>query len=256
VCLRQASVGAHCFECVKASAPSKREQRIVQRASGRQPRVTATLVLVAANVAVFFGTHELGELGGSSLRFEVTRDYSVWGPGVDVLGEWWRIVTGTFLHADIRHVAMNMIMLFLLGRRLEQVVGVSRFCGIYAVSLLGGSAGALLLSPNSPTVGASGAVYGLMGALFLTEKLSGGDPWNDGIGSLIAINVVISFLIPNISIGGHLGGLVAGVFAGIAVGDQRRRLTRTDHARQWLLLFVIGVIAVGVAFYGASTWSR
>lgn len=255
MCLRQASVGAHCFECVKANAPSRREQRIVRTATGRPPALTVTAVIIAVNVAIFLVTRDLNR-SGAGIRRTITAEWSLWGPGVDALGEWWRLVTGAFLHSNIAHVGMNMIMLFLLGRRLEQLVGVTRFGAIYAVSLLGGSAGALLHTPETPVVGASGAVYGVMGALYLAEKLSGGDPWNNGVGSLIVINVVISFLIPNISIGGHLGGLVAGVLAGIAVGDQRPQPDRAGVLRQALLLLVIGVVATFLALYGASTWGR
>lgn len=217
------------------------------------PRVT--IAMIAANFAVYLGTHDLGALGTSSLRRSVVNDWATWGRGVDQLGEWWRIASGGFLHFDIRHIVMNMIVLFLLGRRLEQRVGAMRFAAVYAVSLLGGSAGALLLSPNSFTAGASGAVYGLMGAVYVVERMSGGDPWNDGIGSLIAINVVISFMIPNISIGGHLGGLVAGALAGVVVGDQRRRLTARLNGQLVAGLLGLSVLAVGLALYGASTWT-
>jgi membrane associated rhomboid family serine protease len=254
VCLKQASVGAHCFECVKSSAPSRRERVKVQSALGQLPPRVA-IAMIIANLVVFLGTHDLGRFGQTSIRRTIVNDWATWGPAVDVWNEWWRIVSGGFLHFDIRHILMNMVMLFLLGRGLEQRVGGPRFAAVYAVSLLGGSAGALLMSPNSFTAGASGAVYGLMGAVFLVEKLSGGDPWRDGVGSLILINVVISFMIPNISIGGHLGGLVAGALAGVVLGDQRRRLTPRLNARVAASLLGLGVLAVGLALYGASTWT-
>ena len=137
-------------------------------------------------------------------------------------------------------------------RLLEQLVGASRFSGLYLVSLLGGSAGALLLSADALTAGASGAVYGVMGGLYVVDRRSGGDPWNDGIGSLVILNVVFSFLVPNISIGGHLGGLVAGAAAGWLLGDQRRP---TSAARVAAGLFVLAVVAVAVGLWGASGWA-
>jgi membrane associated rhomboid family serine protease len=228
LCLRQASVGAHCFECVRAAAPSRRERHKVRTAlQGHRPWVVGTVAV--ANVVLFLLTSDLTRSGGGSLRREVVLDWSTSGRPIADLGEWWRLATGGFLHFDLRHLGMNMVMLF--------------------------SAGALILSPNAYTAGASGAVYGLMGALYVVETRRGGDPWNDGLGSLIAINVVLSFLIPNISIGGHLGGLVAGGAAGLVLGEGRVPATPAATLRTWLLLVGLGVVAVLAALYGASGWS-
>ncbi len=254
LCLRQASVGAHCFEFVRAAAPSRRERHKVRTAlQGHRPWVVGTVAV--ANVVLFLLTSDLTRSGGGSLRREVVLDWSTSGRPIADLGEWWRLATGGFLHFDLRHLGMNMVMLFFLGRRLENDTGPAWFAGVYAVSLLGGSAGALILSPNAYTAGASGAVYGLMGALYVVETRRGGDPWNDGLGSLIAINVVLSFLIPNISIGGHLGGLVAGGAAGLVLGEGRVPATPAATLRTWLLLVGLGVVAVLAALYGASGWS-
>ena len=244
-------MGAHCFECVKAAAPSRREQARVRNALGRS-RPTATLALIAANVVVFLLTTDLGR-PGTTIRNSVVFDGATWGPPVAENQELYRLVTGGFLHFDLRHVGMNMLLLFLLGRRLEQLLGSAWFAGLYAVSLLGGAAGALLVAPDAQTAGASGAVYGVMGGLYLVEKMSGGDPWNDGIGTLVILNVVISFLVPNISIGGHLGGLVAGAAAGYLLGDQRRPIQPTRAVSG---LIALAALMVGVALYGASTWQQ
>ena len=248
-CLRQASVGSHCFECVKQAAPSRREQARVRAALGqRQPMMT--FALLAINVVVFFVTRDF-DGGSGRLSSEVSLDAGTNGIPIAELGEWWRILSGGFLHADLRHVAFNVIMLFLLGRRFEQSVGPMLFGAVYFASLLAGSAGALLLEPASTTVGASGAIYGLMGALFVVERMSGGDPFNDGIGSLIIINVVISFLIPNISIGGHLGGLVGGALVGAAIGDRRAGSPVPRIAAGALGVAAISVV---VALYAAGQW--
>ncbi len=206
---------------------------------GGQP--LATIAFGAVSVVVFLLTHDLVQvlsLTRRSLSNSVLGDYGTAAAFIAEQGEWWRIVTGTFLHADLRHLAFNMLVLYLLGRRLEHLIGPALQAGVYVASLLGGSAGALLtlpaahavsasgaivLLPSAFVVGASGAVYGVMGAAFVVEYLRGGNPWRDGLGTLILINVVFSLLVPNISIGGHVGGLAAGVLAGFAIGDTSRR---------------------------------
>lgn len=239
---------------------------------GGQP--AATVVLGGISVLVFFLTHELARVlpfSRSSLRFSALDGFGTAGPYVAELGEWWRLITGTFLHADLRHLLFNMAVLYLLGRRLERLVGPALLAGAYVASLLGGSAGALLLRPDAFVVGASGAVYGLMGAAYVVEYLRGGNPWRDGLGTLIIINVIFSFLIPGISIGGHLGGLAAGVLAGFAMGDTSRRchpptlaerlsnepidtLMRRSPVVVWGLLVLIASAAFAGALAAAATW--
>ena len=133
-----------------------------------------------------------------------------------------------------------MYFLYFLGTLLEPAIGKLRFGAIYFVSLLGGSFGALLLSPNSVTVGASGAVFGTMGAAILALSARGIDPWQSGLGVTLLLNLAITFLIPGIAIGGHLGGLAAGFAVGYLMFDAGRapapvehdRLRRVDRARR------------------------
>ncbi|MDE0135819.1 MAG: rhomboid family intramembrane serine protease [Acidimicrobiaceae bacterium] len=247
----------------------------------------ATAVLGGVSVLVFLLTHDLARMlpfARWSLRDSAFQGYATYGPYVSEFHEawrlvtgaflqtdWWRLVTGAFLHADLRHLLLNMVVLYLLGRRLEQSVGPALLAGAYAVSLLGGSAGALLHRPDAAVVGASGAVYGLMGAAYVVEHLRGANPWRDGLGSLIIINVIISFLLPGISIGGHLGGLATGVLAGFAIGDTSRRRhppTLADRLSNepidtgmrrsplvvWVLLALIAAAAFASALAAASTW--
>ena len=117
-----------------------------------------------------------------------------------------------------------MLALYVLGEMLEPAVGRLRFGLIYFASLLAGSFGALLLEPTSPTVGASGAVFGLMGAAFVVMRSRGVNPMESGLGLWIGLNLLITFTIPNISIGGHLGGLVGGVLAALLLVDLRERI--------------------------------
>src|SRR5205085_10241842 len=128
-------------------------------------------------------------------------------------GQWWRIITGGFLHANIIHIGFNMYGLYLLGQMLEPALGSLRFAVIYGVSLLTGSLGALLVSPHSLVVGASGAVFGLLGAAAVETRERRIPLMQSGVGGLILINLVISFSVPGISWGGHIGGLIGGALA-------------------------------------------
>ncbi len=214
----------------------------------------ATTLFAAINVIVFVLTHnflDVATLTGDSLRQSALIDAALFGPYVDVDGEWWRLITGAFLHANLSHLFFNVLVMYLLGRRLESSVGPAVLAGTYVLAMLAGSAGALLHSPSAVTVGASGAVYGLMGCTFVVEQRSGRNPWRDGLGSLIIINVVVSFLIPNISIGGHIGGLAGGVLAALAVGDLRRR---PRWAITWALLVVSGAAMIALALWAATGW--
>jgi membrane associated rhomboid family serine protease len=193
------------------------------------PQVTYALIVI--NVAAFlaegnfsFGgqptdkVYEEGALLGSYTGF----------PHLGVAhGQWWRIVTSGFLHENLLHIGFNMYVLYILGLQLEPVLGRVKFGAIYGVSLLTGSLGALIVSPHSVTVGASGAVFGIMGA-FAVELRARQLPLMQGrmggVGGLILINLVISFTIPGISWGGHIGGLIGGALAALLIrlGDRMR----------------------------------
>lgn len=153
-------------------------------------------------------------------------------------GEYWRLLTSGFLHGSLIHIATNMISLYLLGLPLERILGRWRFLTVYLLSLLGSSVSVMLFSsPFGPTIGASGAVYGLMGALLVTFKRFGFDLRQLIV--VIALNVYVTFAVPGISWQGHLGGLVVGAIVGAAMvyPPQRSR-------QQWLWGTVIGVLVV------------
>ncbi len=209
-----------------------------------------TTLFAAANVIVFVFTHDMTGIGGASLQQDSLVQWATYGFPIAELSEWWRILTGAFLHADIRHLLLNMIMFFLLGRRLENQITSPLFAAVCCVSLVWGSAGALLVAPNTAVVGASGVVYGVMAAVFVVERRSGGDPWSEGLGTLIVVNVVLSFVMPGISVGGHLGGLAGGVVCGWAAGDQRRR----DVWRTRITISFAGFLGCLLAFFAANTW--
>ena len=125
-------------------------------------------------------------------------------------GEWWRLISAMFLHYGPIHLGLNMLSLYFVGSVLEQVIGRWRYLLLYFVAGLAGSAGALVVTPNSPTAGASGAIFGVLGGLLILERRGHIGTGGQGLG-LIVLNLVFTFAIPGISIGGHLGGLAAGI---------------------------------------------
>ena len=205
-CMTATPVGMRCPDCA-----SQRTRTRTVRDIAVDPIVT--YVLIAINVLVYIGTSSQGSALGGSTTNKYFIDYALDGPDV-AAGDWWRLVTSGFLHYGIIHIALNMYVLWWLGRELEPSLGHVRFAAIYFASMLCGSFGALLLSPNSLTAGASGAIFGLFGAAFMIGRARGIDVWANGVGPLILINLVISVTFSGISIGGHLGGLIGGGIAG------------------------------------------
>jgi membrane associated rhomboid family serine protease len=236
-CMTQGSVGFHCPECVKAaakSAPSYTARSLPMA----QPYVT--YVLMAINVAVFVIDLGLGATLTNG-RGELWERGVLLAPGI-ASGEWWRLVSSGFLHYGIIHLAMNMFVLWRIGPQIEKLLGHLQYLALYVASMVAGALGALLLSPEGLTAGASGAVFGLLGAAAAFQVSNKINLWTSGLGGLIAINLAIS-LIPGVSLGGHLGGIVAGGAVGWIMFELERR-------RQSPLLGVgiaVGIIAVFVA---------
>jgi len=172
-----------------------------------------TPILVGFNVAVWF----VSLLGGN--RFLV--DYGLWGQIV-ADGEWYRIITSGFLHDGPFHLGFNCFALWIMGRSLEQFLGRLRFAALYFVSLLGGSLGVLLLEPNALAVGASGAIFGLFGAMAIVQRAVGMSVWASGLGPILALNLFLTFAVSRISVGGHVGGLVAGAVVGLIYVSLKR----------------------------------
>ena len=164
-------------------------------------RAVLTGVLVAANLVLFVVSAATQRSAWSGLG-DIMENGALWGPAVDVGGEWWRLFTSGFLHANILHVGFNALLLGLLGATLERRLGVVRFAVLYLAALLAGSLGALLASPRALTIGASGAVFGLMGAHLMASRAGGRRARDSGVMGLLVLNLVTTFLIPNISIGG------------------------------------------------------
>jgi membrane associated rhomboid family serine protease len=212
----QAAVGSHCVDCARAARPDVRTRARYWNA--RQPTLV-TYALIAINVVVFVWVvaGDRRSLAGSG-RITVRQAELLLNERImELFGEWYRLVTSGFLHYGIFHLALNMLLLFQLGQLLEPAVGRVRFALLYFAALLAGSAGALLLQPDGFHGGASGAVFGLMAAAFVGLRQRGINPFSTGIGTTLVLNLLITFAIPGISIGGHLGGIVGGAIAGWAV---------------------------------------
>ena len=242
-CLVQASVGSHCVECAKSARPDVRTRAKYWNA--RQPTLV-TYALIAINVAVFVYV-AIAYPDTLTGRADLTDDNPQLNLGLASFflenGEWYRLITSGFLHFGIIHLAFNMLLLFQLGQLLEPAIGRVRFGLLYFGSLLAGSAGALLLQPDSLHGGASGAVFGLMGAAFIAMLNRGLNPFTTGLGTTLLLNLFITFTIPGISIGGHLGGVVGGAIAGWVVLSPRHRPMPT-----WATYAApIAVIAISVA---------
>ncbi len=225
-CMTSTPVGMRCPEC------SRQTTKVVRSPSGMLGGAhPVTIALIIACVAAFIAqvAGGMGMTNGSPAG-TVTVDFGLigWRPisinqaiGVGE-GEYYRILTGGFLHSGLIHLAINMLALFFLGALLERAMGGWRFAGIFFVSLLGGSLGALLLSPQDLTVGASGAVFGLMAAGFIEARDRGLNDIASQIGFYVVINLVFTFSVPNISVGGHLGGMVAGGVLTLLLAQLRR----------------------------------
>jgi len=196
-------------------------ERAVTGVGGR--RVNAvTLGLIGINVAVALVELASGS-GASFLNNQIFVKGSLFATGWFTPtsgvahGEWWRLFTSMFLHASFFHLGVNMYSLYFVGSIMEQVIGRWRFLLLYLASGLAGSAGALVWSPLTPTVGASGAIFGVLGGLFILERrrhiATGGQ-----VAGLIVLNLVITFAFSSsISVGGHIGGLIGGAILMLAL---------------------------------------
>lgn len=249
-CLHEAPVGAHCWECIKAARPPTRER--VRRWNATAGLIV-TKVLIGLNLAVYVLTAAQGGLigRGGGLQLEL----AVFGPFVHD-GEWYRLMTSGFVHFGLIHLGFNMALLYRFGELLEPALGRIRFTALYASALLAGSAGALVVAPMAFTGGASGAVFGLVGAGAIAQHRHGVGIWQSGIGGLLVLNLIFTFAIPNISIGGHIGGLLGGAALGAAMF---RRPPSSASLRSpaatvegVVLAAVIAVIAVVVALAAAA----
>jgi membrane associated rhomboid family serine protease len=239
-CMTPAAVGLRCPEHAgtrKKVAPP----RVVRRTSAGMTNALVTKTLIAANVLIYL--IEASQGGGiNSPGGSLVQKWALFGPAV-AQGDWWRLITAAFLHASVIHIALNMYVLWIIGPPVEHYLGRARFLALYFVSGLAGSAGALVLTPLAVTVGASGAIFGILGALLIIEWQTTGRLAGNAM-TWIVINLALSFVISNVSIGGHIGGLIGGILVTLAFANWGR-----GHAAYGRIgaVGIAGIVLVAVA---------
>jgi membrane associated rhomboid family serine protease len=250
-CMTTTAVGMRCPEC----AGQRTKVHTVRTMTAHGYRVTQALILI--NVLVFLaegsGAFTLTATGGSWL---IDHGFLV-APYVRSVsfrglpdGEYYRLLTSGFLHVDVLHIASNMYVLYWVGRLLEPAIGRVRFVAIYFTGMLAGSLGVLIVSPLSPTLGASGAIFGLMGAAFTEAQRRGIDAVRNQLVILIVLNLVITVSLPNISIGAHVGGLIGGGL--VTLGFQQADRLRSQ-ALGWAICGAIAVVCVAASILVANS---
>lgn len=247
-CATFAPVGIRCPDHSGKPQGVARVATAARRTRAAGDPLLLTKILVGLNVGVFLlmlaqgGT--ITQAGGEVyVKGALVLSAST---GTDLVGlahgEWWRLLTAAFLHHGIVHLGMNMLALWWFGGPIEAALGRARFLLLYLVSGLAGSAGALLASPNAITVGASGAIFGILGAALVLERL-GTSVFGGGALGIIVLNLAFTFLVPNISIGGHLGGLAGGALGAFALSRFGRG--HAVYGRPGVV-GVAGLVAVGL----------
>jgi membrane associated rhomboid family serine protease len=247
-CMTMAPVGIRCPEHSGKPQGMQRMRQEVQRASFEGAGAKATKLLIGVNVAVYIA--ELIQGGGVyGVGSTIYQKGVLWAPFVGA-GDYWRLITAAFLHYGPFHLLLNMLGLYWFGSLLEQRIGSGRFLLLYLVSGLAGSAGALVVSPNNPTVGASGAIFGILGAGLVLERQRDYVFGGSALGVIVA-NLVLTFFWPGISIGGHIGGLIGGAASMLALSRFGR-----GHAAYGRpgLAGIAGIMAVGIVSIAVAYW--
>ena len=260
-CMVFAPVGIRCPDHAGVAQGTQRVTRGVRRAAYEGGGALVTRVLIGINLAVY----ALNLAQGSTLwdmrgriffegaLFIRLRDAAtgLFIPGGLADGEWWRLITSAFLHGNVLHIATNMFALWVVGAVIEEAIGRGRFLALYLVSGLSGSAGALLFDPDKITVGASGAIFGILGAAAVLEYQRSHVLGGQAVG-LILVNLIITFAFPGIiSVGGHLGGLAGGALGALALSRFGR--THAIYGRPGVL-GAAGLVAVGIASVALAYW--
>ena len=237
-CMTPTPVGMRCPEC------GRQKTRVQTPRALAASDLVFTKAIIAINVLAFFA-QVIGAGGardtGASWAFQ---QGVLYGPAVDA-GDYWRLLTSGFLHDGPIHLLFNMVGVWFLGQLLEPRLGPLRHAALYFASLFTGSLGVMLLSPEQTTLGASGAVFGLLGAAFILLRRQGMDPMQTFIGPILILNILITFAYSStISVGGHLGGLAGGALAALVIGLGEDRRSRA--------LQIGGCVAIAVAAIAAS----
>lgn len=266
-CMIPGAVGFQCPECVDRGHKETRQLSLPYGGErSKNPRVT-TLVLIGINAAIFILIQLVGVSNRAltntlalmpANRCQIMADGTfftsqqvcetlgmTWGYGL--ASEPWQLITSGFTHVEAMHILFNMAVLYMLGPNLEAILGRARFLAVYLIALIGGSASVMLFTePWTQTLGASGAIYGILGAYLIAAIKHRGDPRT--ILMWLTINIAFSFIFANVSWQGHIGGLVAGTAATAII----MLLPKEWRRYQWLLLGLLAVALVAVAFVRAA----
>jgi membrane associated rhomboid family serine protease len=243
-CMTPTPVGMRCPECAR-----ERTRVRTLRSTTLPQGAVVTQALIAINVIVFIAEVASGTKVGGVQGGTVLVRGALYGPAITDQHQYYRLLTAGFLHYSLLHIAFNMFFLYIMGSMLEPAIGRRNFAAVYLASLLAGSFGALLFEPGARTVGASGACFGVLGALMAVAHARHLSIWRTGLGPTLLINIVFSLSVNGISIGGHLGGLIGGLIAGQAVVElgERRRLPSAALAACAAVGVVSVVAAIAVA---------
>jgi membrane associated rhomboid family serine protease len=243
-----AAVGIRCPEHSGKPQGIQRVTQTAQRVGRGSSGAYVTKALVGLNVGVF-----LAELAtGGSINGIGSTLYNhgfLYGPYV-ATGDWWRLLSAAFLHYGPIHLGMNMLALWWFGQPLELALGRLRFLLLYLAAGLAGSAGALILTPLSPTVGASGAIFGILGAALILER-QGSMVFGGQAMTMIVINLAFTFAVSGISVGGHVGGLVGGALCMLALSRFRRQTLMGVGA-----MALVGLLSVVVAYWKVRGYTQ
>jgi membrane associated rhomboid family serine protease len=233
-CMTSTPVGMRCPECARQGRTKVRTMRSLTA----QP--TLTWILIGINVVAGIGSLSGADVGGHG----TLTDAGDLSQGSMASGDWWTLITSGFLHRGAFHLLSNMLSLWILGTLLEPILGNVRFGLVYFVSLFCGSLGVLVMADGA-SAGASGAIFGLLGAAVVVARHRGLNLMESGLGLWLGLNLLLTFTIPNISIGGHIGGLIGGFLAALILleGD-RLRLPRYVPD---IACAALGVVAIGVS---------
>jgi membrane associated rhomboid family serine protease len=247
-CMTPAPVGQRCPEHSGRPQGARRVSAGVRRNAFPTTDALVTKTLVAANILIYVITAAQGS-GLNSPGGTLFDRWLLYGPAV-ADGDWWRLITSAFLHGSLLHIAFNMYFLWFVGAPVEAALGRGRFLLVYFVSGLAGSAGALVYTADKPTVGASGALFGILGAALILERqrnyVLGGSAL-----ALIVINLILSFALSNISIGGHIGGLIGGGLCTLVFSKFGRGHAAYSRVGLW---GIAGVIGVGLLSLAVAYW--
>jgi membrane associated rhomboid family serine protease len=263
-CMTMAPVGIRCPEHSGGAQGMQRMTRGARRAAYEGVGAKVTRALIGINVAVYVA--ELATGGGvNGVGSKIYEKGVLIASAIDsngnlvgvAHGDWWRLVTSAFLHYGPFHLILNMLALYWFGSLLEQRIGSGRFLALYIVSGLAGSAGALVLDPLTPTVGASGAIFGILGAGLIMEHFQRDYVFGGQALGIIVLNLVITFSVSSISIGGHIGGLIGGMAA--TLGLTRFGRGHAAYGRAGALgyaaIVIVGVTSVVVAYWKARGYA-